>query len=103
MSLLLSSFFFCSTVPNNYNEVLDEYTRQGYRVIALAHRLVEIRSIHKLQKVQREDLEEDLTFLGMLNCYDSSNLKLMHCYFHISPKLQEHHLKVFLPFFQIVN
>ena len=51
-------------MPNNYNEVLDEYTRQGYRVIALAHRLVEIRSIHKLQKVQREDLEEDLTFLG---------------------------------------
>lgn len=57
--------FFFSSVPNNYNEVLDEYTRQGYRVIALAHRLVEIRSIHKLQKVQREDLEEDLTFLGM--------------------------------------
>jgi len=54
------------TVPNNYNEVLDEYTRQGYRVIALAHRLVEIRSIHKLQKVQREDLEEDLTFLGLV-------------------------------------
>ena len=53
-------------VPNNYDEILEEYTRQGFRVIALAHRTVEIRSIHKLQKVQREELEHELTFLGIL-------------------------------------
>ncbi|XP_046445093.1 polyamine-transporting ATPase 13A3-like isoform X2 [Daphnia pulex] len=54
------------TVPTNHNEILEEYTRQGFRVIALAHRLVEIRSLHKLQKVQREDLENELTFLGLV-------------------------------------
>ncbi len=52
------------TVPPNIRQVLEEYTRQGYRVIALAHRPVEFRSILKLQKVQREELEHDLTFLG---------------------------------------
>lgn len=56
-----------ATVPPNYHELLEEYTKQGFRVIALGHRLVEIRSINKLQKVQREELEQDLTFLGM--CY----------------------------------
>ncbi|XP_057368287.1 polyamine-transporting ATPase 13A3-like isoform X2 [Daphnia carinata] len=54
------------TVPGNHNQILEEYTRQGFRVIALAHRLVEIRSIHKLQKVQREELEHELTFLGLV-------------------------------------
>ena len=39
---------------------------QGFRVIAVAHRPVEIRSINKLQKVQREELELELSFLGKL-------------------------------------
>jgi magnesium-transporting ATPase (P-type) len=53
-------------VPENYNQLLESYTKQGFRVIALAHRLVESQSINKLQKVQREDLEHELTFLGMV-------------------------------------
>ena len=57
---------FCFLVPGNHNEILEEYTRQGFRVIALAHRLVEIRSLHKVQKVQREDIENELTFLGII-------------------------------------
>ncbi len=51
-------------VPENFDEILEEYTKQGFRVIALAHRCVEFRSINKLQKVQREELEKELTFLG---------------------------------------
>jgi hypothetical protein len=45
-------------------------------VIAFAHRLVESQSIHKLQKVQREDLEHELTFLGknkLFNLFSSTN------------------------------
>lgn len=52
-------------MPEHYHELLESYTKQGFRVIALAHRLVESQSINKLQKVQREDLEHELTFLGM--------------------------------------
>lgn len=66
---MLSSFaggVGCRPVPENFTQVLEEYTRQGYRVIAVAHRIVEIRSIHKLQKIQREDLEQELTFLGKI-------------------------------------
>ena len=52
------------TVPPNFSQVLEEYTRLGYHVIAFAHRPVEFRSILKVLKVQREELEHDLTFLG---------------------------------------
>lgn len=63
---LASSYFGWLSVPENYNQLLESYTKQGFRVIALAHRLVESQSINKLQKVQREDLEHELTFLGTI-------------------------------------
>lgn len=62
---VLFCFISKTQVPANHDQILEDYTRQGFRVIAVAHRLVEIRSLHKLQKVQREELEHDLTFLGI--------------------------------------
>lgn len=63
---MIQSLSLPETVPENYHELLESYTKQGFRVIALAHRLVESQSINKLQKVQREDLEHGLTFLGLV-------------------------------------
>lgn len=68
-----------SIVPANHDQVLEEYTRQGFRVIAIAHRIVEIRSLHKLQKVVREDLEHDLTFLG--NYFIQNSFNFLNSYF----------------------
>ena len=52
------------SVPSNFQEVLTEYTQQGYRVLALAHRPLAKLSYVKAQRVQRETLEANLTFLG---------------------------------------
>ncbi|XP_015925261.1 polyamine-transporting ATPase 13A3 isoform X3 [Parasteatoda tepidariorum] len=63
----ITSLCLSETVPVNFPELLKHYTVQGYRVIALAYR--ELRpdlSWRKAQKVKREDVEKDLTFLGLL-------------------------------------
>lgn len=49
---LLSFFLF--PVPADFERVLEEYTKQGFRVIALAHRRLESKlTWHKVQNVGR--------------------------------------------------
>lgn len=55
-----------STLPSNYNEILDLYTEDGYRVLAVAFKHIEKMSFLKLQKVNRDNIEKNLTFLGSL-------------------------------------
>lgn len=50
--------FSCSNVlfavPEDFAEVLEDYTKQGFRVIALAHRRLESKlSWHKVQNISR--------------------------------------------------
>ncbi|XP_064185048.1 polyamine-transporting ATPase 13A3-like isoform X1 [Anguilla rostrata] len=55
------------TVPADFWEVLDGYTRQGLRVIALAHRQLEPKfTWHRLQTISREVIECEMEFLGLL-------------------------------------
>lgn len=43
-----------SSVPQSFTETLETYTRQGFRVIALAHRQLESKlSWHKVQGLSR--------------------------------------------------
>ena len=45
---------FLSLVPDSFTETLESYTRQGFRVIALAHRQLEAKlSWHKVQSLNR--------------------------------------------------
>lgn len=47
---------FCISfaVPGNFSEVLEGYTKQGFRVIALAHRRLESKlTWHKVQNINR--------------------------------------------------
>ena len=56
-----------SSLPEDFDEILNEYTERGYRVIALAHRLPPQGSTYQqLMTIPREDVEKDLTFLGFL-------------------------------------
>jgi cation-transporting ATPase 13A3/4/5 len=41
------------------------YTQQGYRVIALAWKPLKLSYV-RVQRVERKDVENDLTFLGLL-------------------------------------
>ncbi|XP_011613206.2 probable cation-transporting ATPase 13A3 isoform X1 [Takifugu rubripes] len=55
------------TVPENFAEVLEGYTKQGFRVIALAHRRLESKlTWHKVQNVNRDHLEAKMDFLGLI-------------------------------------
>uniref|UniRef100_A0A6P7HDL0 Cation-transporting ATPase n=1 Tax=Diabrotica virgifera virgifera TaxID=50390 RepID=A0A6P7HDL0_DIAVI len=55
------------TIPENFLAKLAEYTAQGYRVIALGYKdLPESFKWKEAQKVKRDKIECDLTFLGFL-------------------------------------
>ncbi|XP_054458122.1 polyamine-transporting ATPase 13A3 isoform X1 [Anoplopoma fimbria] len=55
------------TVPENFAEVLEGYTKQGFRVIALAHRRLESKlSWHKVQNINRDHIEANMEFLGLI-------------------------------------
>ncbi|CAG08103.1 unnamed protein product [Tetraodon nigroviridis] len=55
------------TVPGNFSEVLEGYTKQGFRVIALAHRRLESKlTWHKVQNVNRDHIEVNMDFLGLI-------------------------------------
>ncbi|PVU94276.1 hypothetical protein BB561_002695 [Smittium simulii] len=53
------------TIPNNFSEILLQYTYDGFRVIALAGKISKL-SWAKLQKLNRNEIETDLVFLGFI-------------------------------------
>ncbi|KAK6639831.1 hypothetical protein RUM43_008106 [Polyplax serrata] len=54
------------TVPKNFNSILREYTEEGYRVLAIGYRPLVKISYAKVQRIQREDVEQGLTLLGLV-------------------------------------
>ncbi|XP_013855293.1 probable cation-transporting ATPase 13A3 isoform X2 [Austrofundulus limnaeus] len=55
------------TVPEDFAEVLECYTKQGFRVIALARRRLEAKlSWHKVQNISRDHIETNMEFLGLI-------------------------------------
>ncbi|XP_069675902.1 polyamine-transporting ATPase 13A3-like isoform X2 [Periplaneta americana] len=54
------------TVPSDLSSVLEEYTQEGYRVLALAYKGLPRVSYVKVQRLAREDVEAGLIFLGLI-------------------------------------
>ena len=55
------------TIPRDFQQVLTQYTQEGYRVIALSYKeMPENCNYRTVQNMEREVVESDLTFLGML-------------------------------------
>ncbi|KAK9478858.1 hypothetical protein V1514DRAFT_329959 [Lipomyces japonicus] len=52
--------------PENYEQLLHEYTHKGYRVIALASKILSRYSWFKAQRLTREEVETDLDFIGFV-------------------------------------
>lgn len=56
-----------ATLPDNFSSVLNEYTSNGFRVIGLAYKRLERKMKWvDAQKLKRETIECDMTFLGFL-------------------------------------
>ncbi|KAK0663981.1 putative type V cation-transporting ATPase [Cercophora samala] len=54
------------TFPEDYEEILGQYTRKGYRVIACASKHIRKLSWLKAQKMSRGEVEKDLEFVGFI-------------------------------------
>jgi len=56
------------TIPDDFTQVLDQYTSQGFRILALASRHIPTNMAKnvKLSKLERSEVEADLTFLGLI-------------------------------------
>ncbi|XP_074860637.1 putative cation-transporting ATPase 13A5 [Carettochelys insculpta] len=63
---MVSSFCRPETVPSDFTKVLKTYTTQGFRVIALAHKALPTVKDVEMDSLEREEVESDLTFLGLL-------------------------------------
>ncbi|ONH66276.1 Manganese-transporting ATPase 1 [Cyberlindnera fabianii] len=56
-----------TTVPDNYEHIYKSFTRSGSRVLAIAYKFLEDNITHaRVNKIDREDVEEGLEFAGFL-------------------------------------
>ena len=54
-----------STIPNNFDEILNSYTTKGYRVLGMAAKSIKM-SFKQSQTITREQVEKNMLFLGLL-------------------------------------
>nr|XP_048309896.1 probable cation-transporting ATPase 13A5 isoform X2 [Myodes glareolus] len=63
---MVARFCRSETVPKNFPQELRNYTVQGFRVIALAHKTLNVEKLSNVDRLAREKVESELTFLGLL-------------------------------------
>ncbi|KYN32967.1 putative cation-transporting ATPase 13A3 [Trachymyrmex septentrionalis] len=63
---MILSLSKAESIPPDFTAVLQEYTSEGYRVIALAHKSLNRLPYAKVQRINREAAEIDLTFLALI-------------------------------------
>jgi cation-transporting P-type ATPase 13A2 len=55
------------TIPTDFNEKLNHYAQQGYRIIAMAYKSLDRKLTYpKIQRISRDKVESDLEFLGFV-------------------------------------
>ena len=54
------------TIPEDFYNVLTQYTQEGYRVIALSVKDLPGKTYQDIQTIRRDEVESNLTFLGLL-------------------------------------
>lgn len=55
-----------SSIPYDYFDALEKYTKDGLRVLAFGYRKLPSMESSKIKALRREDIECDLTFIGFL-------------------------------------
>ncbi|CAK9833512.1 Polyamine-transporting ATPase 13A3 [Anthophora retusa] len=63
---MILSLSKAESIPSDFSTVLQYYTSEGYRVIALAHKVLNRLPYAKVQRLSREAAESDLTFLAFV-------------------------------------
>ena len=63
---MIAKLCISKTVPKDFEERLLRFTQKSYRVLAVAYRTLPGMSYAKVQRAQREELETNLIFLGLV-------------------------------------
>ncbi|XP_033335964.2 polyamine-transporting ATPase anne boleyn isoform X1 [Megalopta genalis] len=63
---MILSLSKAESIPADFGAILQDYTSEGYRVIALAHKSLNRLPYAKVQRLSREAAESDLTFLAFV-------------------------------------
>ncbi|XP_049844952.1 polyamine-transporting ATPase 13A3 isoform X1 [Schistocerca gregaria] len=63
---MIASLCHNNTVPADFDTVLQGYAQEGYRVLALAYKGLPKINYVKTQRIQREEIESNLIFLGLI-------------------------------------
>ncbi|XP_056421370.1 probable cation-transporting ATPase 13A4 [Hyla sarda] len=63
---MVASFCKPDTVPLNFTDELELYTKQGFRVIGLAYKILDRSENINIKALKRDEVECDLSFLGLL-------------------------------------
>ncbi|KZC05774.1 putative cation-transporting ATPase 13A3 [Dufourea novaeangliae] len=63
---MILSLSKAESIPPDFAATLQDYTSEGYRVIALAHKSLNRLPYAKVQRLSREAAESDLTFLAFV-------------------------------------
>ncbi|XP_067207720.1 polyamine-transporting ATPase 13A3 isoform X2 [Linepithema humile] len=63
---MILSLSKAESIPPDFAAILQEYTSEGYRVIALAHKSLNRLPYAKVQRISRESAEIDLNFLALI-------------------------------------
>jgi len=53
------------TIPENFTSILAKYTMKGFRVLAISMKMLKMNYMNS-QKIQREHLESNMIFLGLI-------------------------------------
>lgn len=53
-------------MPKDFDRVLESYANEGYRILGLGQRKIDSETIEQVKSLEREEVEEKLTFLGFL-------------------------------------
>ncbi|XP_065334220.1 polyamine-transporting ATPase 13A3-like [Cloeon dipterum] len=62
----ISSLSIPETVPENFHSVLMQYSKEGYRIIAIGWKTLTGLSYPAVQRLPREEVEKNLTFGGLI-------------------------------------
>lgn len=63
---MIESLCDFESIPENFNQILEKYTTEGYRVIAFAYKELQSMDKQDIMKIKRGEIEQDLTFLGIM-------------------------------------
>ncbi|CEF71586.1 Cation-transporting P-type ATPase family and Cation-transporting P-type ATPase, N-terminal domain and Neurotransmitter-gated ion-channel transmembrane domain and Cation-transporting P-type ATPase, C-terminal domain and Neurotransmitter-gated ion-channel ligand-binding domain and Cation-transporting P-type ATPase, subfamily V and P-type ATPase, A domain and HAD-like domain and P-type ATPase, cytoplasmic domain N-containing protein [Strongyloides ratti] len=63
---IISSLCIPESIPNDFTDIVKEYTKKGYRLIAVAYKDLSHVNFTKALKISRNEIENNLKMLGII-------------------------------------